>query len=110
MPHMRGHRIEKGDAMTDDQLPELHARALDATRRYVAGIAGAMRPSRLRTRTAAQRKGQLRLHQRPRMRLTHSGTAQSAAEPCTSSNGSPPCDRPYAPESSGNATMVAALP
>ena len=31
----------------------------------------------------------LRRHHRPPIRLTHSGTAQSAAEPCASSNGSP---------------------
>ncbi len=29
-------------------------------------------------------------HHRPPMRLTHSGTARSAEEPCASSNGSPP--------------------
>ena len=33
---------------------------------------------------------QLRRHHRPPIRLTHSGTARSAAEPCASSNGSPP--------------------
>ena len=32
----------------------------------------------------------LRRHHRPPIRPTHSGTAQSAAEPCASSNGSPP--------------------
>ena len=32
----------------------------------------------------------LRQHHHPPIRLTHSGTAQSAAEPCASSNGSPP--------------------
>jgi hypothetical protein len=35
-------------------------------------------------------KTPLRRHHRPPIRFTHSGTAQSAAEPCTSSNGSPP--------------------
>src|SRR5664279_5621141 len=40
--------------------------------------------------SADQRKGQLRKHHRPPKQLTLSGTAQSAAEPCTLSNGSPP--------------------
>ena len=35
------------------------------------------------------RKDELRWHQRPPTRLTHSGTARSAGEPCASSNGSP---------------------
>ena len=39
--------------------------------------------------SAAHRKTQLRRHRRPQKRLIHSGTAQSAAEPCASSNGSP---------------------
>src|SRR6266568_3165941 len=33
---------------------------------------------------------QLRRHQRPQIRIIHSGTAPSAVEPCASSNGSPP--------------------
>src|SRR5450631_3452416 len=39
--------------------------------------------------SAAQRKRQCRQLNRPPKRLTHSGTARSAAEPCTSSKGSP---------------------
>src|SRR5664279_1757580 len=39
--------------------------------------------------SAGQSKGRLRQHHRPPKRLTHSGSAQSAVEPCTSSNGSP---------------------
>src|SRR5438477_2611737 len=38
MPRVRGRRVEEGGAMTDDQLPEFHARALDATRAFVARI------------------------------------------------------------------------
>jgi hypothetical protein len=40
--------------------------------------------------SADHRKTQPRRHQRPPIRPTPSGTARSAAEPCTSSNGSPP--------------------
>src|ERR1035437_1749435 len=40
--------------------------------------------------SADQRKRQRRKHLRPQIRLTHSGTALSAAEPGASSNGSPP--------------------
>ena len=39
--------------------------------------------------SAAQRRSLLRRHHRPPIRLIHSGTAQSAAQPCASSNGSP---------------------
>ena len=40
--------------------------------------------------SATQRTWLLRQHPHPPIRLTHSGAAQSAVEPCTSSNGSPP--------------------
>ena len=40
--------------------------------------------------SATQRRWLLRQHHHPPIRLTHSRTAQSAVEPCTSSNGSPP--------------------
>ncbi len=40
--------------------------------------------------SATQRRWLLRQHHHPPIRLTHSGTAQSVVEPCTSSNGSPP--------------------
>jgi hypothetical protein len=40
--------------------------------------------------SATQRRWQFRQRHHPPSRLTHSGTAQSAVEPCTSSNGSPP--------------------
>ena len=40
--------------------------------------------------SATQRRWLLRQHHHPPFRLTQSGTAQSAVEPCTSSNGSPP--------------------
>ena len=40
--------------------------------------------------SAAQSTWLLRQHHRPPTRLTHSGAAQSAVEPCVSSNGSPP--------------------
>ena len=40
--------------------------------------------------SAAQRRQLLRRHHRPPTRFTHSGTVPSAAEPCASSNGSPP--------------------
>src|ERR1700732_3610921 len=39
---------------------------------------------------AAQKRYLLRQHHRPPIRTTHSGTALSAAQPCASSNGSPP--------------------
>ena len=39
--------------------------------------------------SAAQRGSLLRQHHRPQIRLIHSGTAQPAAQPCASSNGSP---------------------
>ena len=39
--------------------------------------------------SAAQRRSLLRRRHRPPIRLTHSGTARSAAQPCASSNGSP---------------------
>ena len=40
--------------------------------------------------SATQRRWLLRPHHHPPIRPTQSGTAQSAVEPCTSSNGSPP--------------------
>ena len=40
--------------------------------------------------SATQRRWLLRQHHHPPIRLTHSGAAQSAVEPCASSNGSPP--------------------
>src|SRR5277367_5964500 len=40
--------------------------------------------------SATQRRWLLRQHHHPPIRLTQSGTAQSAVEPCTWSNGSPP--------------------
>ncbi len=40
--------------------------------------------------SADHSKTQLRRHHRPQIRLIHSGTAQSALEPCASSNGSLP--------------------
>src|SRR5271168_1733410 len=47
--------------------------------------------------SATQRRWLLRQNHLPPIRLTHSGTAQSAVEPCTSSNGSPPRNSCFAP-------------
>ena len=47
-------------------------------------------PAAVLASSAAQRRSLLRQHHRPPIRLMHSGTARSAAQPCASSNGSPP--------------------
>src|ERR1700677_1663883 len=50
-------------------------------------------------------KTQLRRHHRPQIRLIHSGTAQSAAEPCASLNGSPLPNSCFAPHLNQNGAL-----
>src|SRR5665213_3376652 len=59
--------------------------------------------------SADQRRRQLRKLNRLLKRLTHSGTAQSAAEPCTLSNGSLPPNSCFAPHFNQNGTQHEAL-
>src|ERR1035437_3079866 len=55
--------------------------------------------------SADHSKTQLRRHRRPQIRLIHSGTAQSAAEPCASSNGSPLPNSCFAPHLTQNGAL-----
>ena len=59
--------------------------------------------------SADHSRTQLRRHQRPQIRTIHSGTAQSAAEPCASSNGSPPRNSCFALHLNQNGTPHEAL-